>query len=129
VCDFIKKNLGILIESHRVDKTDIRFVDSEIETRTVFEDQSIIKLFYQQHYGYNCYSKNWGDCKGEDKYQDVCVVLSNPAYNKLKKEKLGSMAAQTLNKLYVACSRPKGDLIIIPEGLVPAKNRLIPPTP
>lgn len=115
VCDFIKTNLGIMIESHREDSTSVRIVKNETDANAVIEDSTTVKLFYQKHYVHGCYSRNWGDCKGENHYHHVCVVLSHNQYNLFRRKKQISTSQQTLNKLYVACSRAKGDLIIMPE--------------
>jgi DNA helicase II / ATP-dependent DNA helicase PcrA len=118
ICSFITKSIGIEIESHRFDKTDIKNIETKEEAMLILKDPEVIKLFYQQHYVYNTYSKNWGDSKGEDKYADVCVVMNKNTYQFYKKDKLAALPPTTRNKLYVACSRPKGDLYILSEHLV-----------
>lgn len=42
---------------------------------------SIVKLFYQQRYKFDCESANWGGCKGQT-YKKACIVL-NPTSAKL----------------------------------------------
>jgi len=118
ICDFITNNLGIKIESHRNDRSEIRIIEDPDEAKTILEDVSIIKLFYQQHYIYNCFSRNWGDSKGEDRYRDVCVVMNKKSYQFFQKNRLYELPPQTKNKLYVACSRPKGDLLILSDQLL-----------
>jgi DNA helicase-2/ATP-dependent DNA helicase PcrA len=115
ICEFIATNIGIQIESHRIDNMLIKIITDNTEALSVHQDNSIVKLFYQEHYKYNCYSKNWGDCKGEDKYGDVCVVLNSKTWDHLQQSKLKELPAQTRNKLYVACSRAKGNLILISD--------------
>jgi DNA helicase-2/ATP-dependent DNA helicase PcrA len=66
ICKFITDKLGISIESHREDEVKIHHIENKEEALGILKDNEIIKLFYQQHYLYNCYSKNWGDSKGED---------------------------------------------------------------
>lgn len=117
VCSFISDDLGIQIDSHKNDDTTIEHITSEIEANRIFQDNSIVKLFYREHYKYNCYSKNWGDCKGENKYQDVCVVLNKTSVNHLKKNKLSELKPVSKNKLYVACSRAHRNLYLVPEDL------------
>ncbi|MBK9283050.1 MAG: UvrD-helicase domain-containing protein [Sphingobacteriaceae bacterium] len=116
VCEFITKSIGINIESHRTDAVSINVVSDESEAQTILSDNEIIKLFYQKHYAYNCYSKNWGDCKGEDKYNTVCVVLNRTTQEKFSTNTLRDLPAVSKNKLYVACSRPKRDLYFVPES-------------
>lgn len=118
VCEFITNNIGISIESHNAEKTNIRLVDSSEEIEDIMKDDSIIKLFYQNCSKYDCYSKNWGASKGEDCHTDVCVVLNKTTMNNYKKEQLVQLAPTTKNKFYVACSRAKRHLYFIEESKV-----------
>jgi DNA helicase-2/ATP-dependent DNA helicase PcrA len=57
-----------------------------------------------------------------DRYEDVCVVL-NPG--NLKAWKAGGFRdinSATRNKLYVACSRARGNLTFVPESLLKAPS-------
>jgi len=118
VCEFITNNIGISIESHNVEKTNIRLVDSSEEIEVIMKDDSIIKLFYQNCSKYDCYSKNWGVSKGEDCHTDVCVILNRTTMAKYKKGQLDQLAPTTKNKFYVACSRAKRHLYFIEESKV-----------
>lgn len=113
ICDFINDHLGIEIESHREDETNVQIIDEERSANEVFCSNKIVKLFYQEHFRYPCHSQNWGASKGEDHYQDVCVVMSKRNFKLLLERDLLSLKPQTRNKLYVACSRAKGDLYFI----------------
>jgi len=121
VCEFIRNNIGINILSHRTDSVEVSLIEEENRINELFEDQSIVKLFYQLSHRYPCYSKNWGDSKGENHYEDVCVVLNDRSYQALKNRTLSTISKRTLNKLYVACSRARGRLFLIPER--PIKDR------
>ena len=125
VCDFISENLGIEIESHRNDETKIEFVEDREKANAIFNNNDIVKIFYQEHYKYDCYSRNWGGCKGEDQYQDVCVVLNPTALGKYEKDRLTELLAQSKNKLYVALSRARGDLYLVPNKLFKEYKRAI----
>lgn len=120
ICKYISENLKIPIESNRTDTSIIKnLTDTDhFEILSIFNDNSIIKLFYQKHYEYNCFSKNWGDCKGEDHYQDVCVVLNNTTYEKYTSSSLQNLSPSTKNKLYVAISRTKNNLYFVSEKLL-----------
>jgi len=120
VCQFITDKIDIKIESHREDIVNIKLVDTKEEVESILANNDIIKLFYQKHYVHNCHSKNWGDCKGEDKYNKVCVVLNKTTYEKYKNNSLSELPSQTKNKLYVACSRAKSDLYLLPEEMLKA---------
>jgi DNA helicase-2/ATP-dependent DNA helicase PcrA len=110
VCRFISERLGIEMASHRADETAVTFVDAERPAKELFEDRAIVKLFYKEHYKYSCFSENWGASKGQDHYQDVCVLLNDENYEKFDTTGLLALNPQTRNKLYVACSRTRKNL-------------------
>jgi DNA helicase-2/ATP-dependent DNA helicase PcrA len=118
VCKFITENLAISIESHREDETIVQYIDDLDIARQIFHNHSIVKLFYKEHYKYDCFSRNWGDSKGEDKYFDVCVVLNKSTLDKYIKGKLHELPPTTKNKLYVALSRAKNNLYLMPSNLI-----------
>ena len=116
ICDFISKDVGVEMSSARNDNTNIYLVEKQEQADEIFHNRYIVKLFYREHYKYECYSRNWGECKGEDGHGDVCVVLNKTTLDKFRKNKLSELPTQTKNKLYVACSRARGDLYFIPES-------------
>ena len=118
ICNFITEKIGINIDSHRDDSVNIHIVEKKEEAHSILINNDIIKLFYQKHYAHNCHSKNWGDCKGEDKYNKVCVVLNKTTHEKFVSSGLRELPAQTRNKLYVACSRAKSDLYFFAEKII-----------
>lgn len=118
VCKFINDKLGIAIESHRTDKTEVEFINDKEKATEFFNNTNIVKLFYQEHYKYNCFSRNWGDSKGEDRYFDVCTILNKTTLDQYSKDKLNELKPMTRNKLYVALSRAKNNLYLIPDILV-----------
>lgn len=118
VCNFITEKIGIEIEAYDDRESIIRFEDDPKAIAALYEDPAKVKLFYKAHYKYSCYSQNWGASKGVDSYNDVCVVL-NPANVKAwKNGSFRDINPETRNKLYVACSRARGDIIFIPESLL-----------
>ena len=118
VCNFVQENLGIRIESHRTDETNITLIDDHDVAEQLFQEQHVVKLFYQDHHKYPCYSENWGKSKGQDHYQDVCVVM-NPGTDKaFRSGKLNDLAPLTKSKLYVACTRSRGDLYLLPDKFI-----------
>lgn len=118
ICDYISTKLKIQIESNRTDSGIIKYLTDPQEIKGVFEDNLIIKLFYQMHYNYDCYSKNWGDCKGEDHYYNVCVVLNNTTFEKYLSDDMHNLTSSTKNKLYVAITRTKNNLYFVSEKLL-----------
>ena len=117
ICRFISSYIGIPIESHRTDETQINEVNDPIIAKDLIYDNSIVKLFYKEHYRYNCYSRNWGDSKGENKFSSVCVALNRTSYKSYLANTIHELPPQTRNKLYVACSRTWDNLIILSEDL------------
>ena len=115
VCAFVNQNIGIEIESHRVDDTKVEYVDTEERADELFHRTDIVKLFYKLHETYPCFSDNWGTSKGIDSFDNVCVVLNDKTDEYYNKKKLKSLAPQTKNKLYVACTRPHSNLYLVPQ--------------
>jgi len=115
ICEFITNNLGIKISSHRKDESLIEFVQDQETIDELIKDENIVKLFFRNSSKYSCRSKNWGKCKGEDCYVDVCVILNPTSFKLYEKGELIKSAPTTKNKLYVACSRTKGNLYFIEE--------------
>jgi len=125
VCRFITENIGIPIESHRTDETYVEVVDSPERAQEIYADDRCVKLFYSGSGDFQCRSNNWGKCKGLNTYTDVCVVLNKTACTHFTKGTLPEMAPSSLNKLYVACSRARGNLYVVDIAKcgLPARSR------
>jgi DNA helicase-2/ATP-dependent DNA helicase PcrA len=115
ICRFISERIGIQMESHRCDETSVEVIYDPTTALDIYNNESIVKLFYNDRRKYSCLSKNWGECKGEDHYQDVCVVLNKKSWQSLQKDELPLLPASTKNKFYVACSRAKRHLYLVSE--------------
>ena len=118
VCEFITEKIGIPIEAHDDRESIVKYEDDPAAVCAIYEDPRTVKLFYQEHYKYACYSQNWGVSKGVDRYQDVCVVLNSGNVKAWKRGSFRDINAETRNKLYVACSRARGNLTFVPESLL-----------
>lgn len=116
VCEFIQQKLNINIESNRVEKSSIMLLDKSDDIDKIVEENSIIKLFYQNSKKYLCNSMNWGESKGLDCFNDVCVVLNSSTYKLFVDDKLCELNPLTKNKLYVACTRTRGILYLVKEA-------------
>jgi len=114
-CKYITENFNINIEPHGNRSTEISYITNKVKIDDIVKNDNIIKLFYRQHYLYKCKSRNWGDCKGENIFNDVCVVLNKVSLEHYLKGKLKELLPQTLNKLYVAISRAHGNVYFIAE--------------
>lgn len=117
ICQFVSDQLGIKMYSHREDTTVIKFIDTEQEAKRLHECANTIKLFYNESRKYDCFSRNWGESKGEDHYEDVCVVMNKGTFEKFQKNNLQSLNPLTRNKFYVACSRARNRLFLVSDNL------------
>ena len=115
ICQFVESNLGIEIKSHRADEVIISFVNDTNEIDQVFFNSAIVKLFFRESNTYPGNTENWGSTKGLDHFQDVCVVLNPTTLKAYDSGNLADLAPTTKNKLYVACTRAKGNLYFISE--------------
>lgn len=118
VCDFVTEKIGITIHSHDERESVVRYEDDPAAVLALYEDPRTVKLFYKEHHKYNCYSQNWGASKGVDRYQDVCVVLNPGNVKAWHNGGFRDINAETRNRLYVACTRARGNLTFIPESVL-----------
>lgn len=123
ICKFITDSIGINIESHHEEDCKVILIDTKELAIEVFRNPEIIKLFYRENYKYDCFSRNWGDSKGENCYEDVCVVLNKTTNTHYKKGTLNQLKPVSKNKLYVACSRPRSNLYLLPEEMIKEYKR------
>lgn len=117
ICQYIRENLGIEIASNRKEHDDtlIEFIDNKSQMDTILMDSKIIKLHYQNAAKFGACHKNWGETKGEDCYQDVCVMLNKKTAKERASGRLIELPQSTKNKLYVAITRAKGNVYLINE--------------
>ncbi len=117
ICKFISEKLRIPISSNRgsSDNSTIRFVSELTEVAQVLNNNDIVKLHYQNSAKSGVGHKNWGDTKGEDKYQDICVLLNKTTMSKYLSDKLFELKPTTRNKLYVAITRARGNCYFAKE--------------
>lgn len=117
VCQYITDNLGIEIHSNRAedDDTSILLLSDQKQIQHIIADQRIVKLHYQKgaSFGYNHF--NWGETKGEDQHNDVCVYLNKTTAKAYSTGKLLTLKPATRNKLYVAITRAHGSVYFINE--------------
>lgn len=111
VCSFISENIGIEIKSHKENDTVVSLIKNKEKAIEIFNNNKIVKLFYQEHYKYKCFSRNWGDSKGENHYKDICVVVNKTTLDNFSD--LTKLKPQTKNKFYVACSRANNNLYFV----------------
>jgi DNA helicase-2/ATP-dependent DNA helicase PcrA len=118
VCSFVEDNLGIKIGSHKNNVVQVRRLDCSDEISEIYQDDSVIKLFFQTSHTYTGYVENWGKTKGLDNYNDVCVALNPKTHKAFMRGTLSTLAPLTKNKLYVACTRANGNLYFVEEKML-----------
>lgn len=111
ICDYVQEKLGIEIESCEIHDGQVVWADDNPEK--ILEDPSITKLVYQKAADYTFEAFNWSYSKGNT-VDNACVILTD------KFEKLGEkdfnaqgIPISTINKLYVALTRSRGNLYLI----------------
>lgn len=117
VCDFITTHLRINIGAQEARTSEIVTVEDKGRAQALHADSATVKLFLQEHYKYDCYSQNWGASKGQDHYNDVCIIMGPGIWKLYLGGALYEANPQTKNKLYVACSRARGNIYFVPEKL------------
>lgn len=115
VCDYVREKLHIEIYSNVGRTGIIEFVEQDTKIEEILNDSSIVKLHYQNSVKYGRNHKNWGETKGEDCYDDVCVLLNKNTMQSYRKGTLYNLADTTRNKLYVALTRARKNVYIIDE--------------
>jgi ATP-dependent DNA helicase UvrD/PcrA len=115
VCEFIRNNLGIHIESHKKEISEVLLITDKQRIREIYDCEQTVKLFFQKHYEFDCLSQNWGKSKGQDHYLDVCVSLYPAAMKAFSNGGLGALPPSSRNKLYVACTRANRNIYLIEQ--------------
>ena len=117
VCKFVTDNLGIEMHSNRGDddNTSVLLLSDPEQIQLLFNDRRIVKLHYQKgaSFGFNHF--NWGETKGEDQHNDVCVYLNKTTAKAYSAGKLLTLKPATRNKLYVAITRAHGNVYFVNE--------------
>lgn len=116
VCAFITEHLEIPIAAHDTRETVIEIVNDPVRSAALHTDDAVIKLFYREHHRYDCFSMNWGASKGLDHFHDVCIVMGAEHWRHLNMQTLNKLPPSSRNKLYVACSRARGNIFFVPEA-------------
>ena len=115
VCGFIKNHLGIDIESHKEEESEVQLINDKQRIEEIYRCEHTVKLFFQKHYEFDCLSQNWGKSKGQDHYIDVCVALYPAAMKAFKNNNFDALPASSRNKLYVACTRANKNIYFVEQ--------------
>lgn len=120
ICKFVSENLGIPIASNHsyantsADSDVIHITDQAI-IDSILKNEKIIKLHLKESAKFGIGHKNWGETKGEDHYNDVCILLNKTTAKLYLSGKLSDLPPSTRNKLYVALTRAHGKVYLINE--------------
>lgn len=111
VCQFVTSKLGINIDSCGENIGNVIWAD-EYATE-ILDDNQIVKLVYKDAALYSFRSMNWSYSKG-DTMDAVCVILTD-RFDNLDSANFSAngVPVSTLNKLYVALTRSRGNLYLI----------------
>ena len=112
VCNYISQKLGIGITSAGLHKGSVIWVDND-DAMSVLNDNQIMKLVIQNAKIYSFPALNWSYSKG-DTVGSACVILTD-GLDSLDDENFNPkrIKTSTLNKLYVAMTRSRGDLYLM----------------
>lgn len=117
VCEYIKSKLDINIVSLETNTGKVYIIKNIQEAEKILHDNDIIKLVYSNANKFNFKAVNWGYSKG-DTFNTTCVILNkNMKGFENNIEKINIESEVIKNKLYVALSRTKGDLYILPYAI------------
>lgn len=111
ICQYVSGKLGINISSHGETMGSIIWVDEN--AAAILENQQIIKLLYKDAASYSFRAINWSYSKG-DTMDAVCVILTDN-FEKLADDEFSTkeISGSTINKLYVAMTRSRGNLYLM----------------
>ena len=111
ICEYVKKKLGINIESHGENAGSIIWADDFASE--IIDNPDIVKLVFKDAADYTFCGMNWSYSKG-DTVDCACVILTEN-FEKLDDEdfSIKGISVSTVNKLYVAMTRSSGNLYLI----------------
>ena len=111
VCNYVSQKLGIGITSSGDHAGSVIWIDNDAVS--ILNNNQITKLVFQEAANYSFQALNWSYSKG-DTVDSACVILTDGLDN-LDSEKFDpqKIKTSTLNKLYVAMTRSRGDLYLM----------------
>ena len=118
VSDYVHNKIGINFSSYDDHSGNVIILNDNNEIKNILDDDNIIKLVYENAKNMEFNALNWSYSKG-DTFEDVCVILTKSLAN-FTDDTFDStkISIVTKNKLYVALTRPKRNLYIIPFNLI-----------
>lgn len=111
ICDYVSKKLGINISSQDEHEGSVIWADNlAVE---ILNSKQIVKLVFKEADKYSFQALNWSYSKG-DTVDAACVILTD-RFDELDNEdfSIQGIPVSTINKLYVAMTRSRGDLYLM----------------
>ena len=117
ICKFITDNLGIEMHSNKncTGTESISIVSDSAQKKLIMDNPEIVKLHYKKAASFGNGHYNWGETKGQDQYNDVCVCLNKTTAKAYSAGELSMLKPATRNKLYVAITRAHGNVYFTTE--------------
>ena len=111
VCDYVSKKLGIKISSCGEHEGSVIWVD-DLATE-ILDNGQIVKLVFKEADKYSFQALNWSYSKG-DTVNAACVILTD-RFEQLDNDdfSIQDIPVSTINKLYVAMTRSRGNLYLM----------------
>ena len=111
VCDYVSKKLGISISSYDEHEGSVIWVD-DLATK-ILDNGQILKLVFKESDKYSFRALNWSYSKG-DTVNAACVILTDNLEQLDNDDfSIQGISASTINKLYVAMTRSRGNLYLM----------------
>lgn len=112
ICNFVQDKLDITFTYNNDNIGNVILLKNN-NIENILNDDNIVKLVYNSANKYNFRAMNWSYSKG-DTFDNVCVILTDNFENLLNDNfSCKSISQITINQLYVALTRTKGNLYII----------------
>lgn len=115
ICEFISTKLGIKIESEEINNGEIKCISEKDEIMRVINDDKIVKMVWEKSLVFDFDSITWSYSKG-DTYDDICILLTDTYESLNKDDFVKPTSIISINKLYVALTRSKGNVYLIKKN-------------
>lgn len=111
VCEYVSRKLGVNITSCGENAGSVIWVDEK--AKEFLDNPQIVKLVFKEAATYSFRAMNWSYAKG-DTVDAACVILTD-RFERLDDDYFSTegIPVSTINKLYVAMTRSRGDLYLI----------------
>lgn len=111
ICNYVSKKLGINISSYDEHEGSVIWVDDL--AMEILDNKQIVKLIFKEADKYSFQALNWSYSKGYT-VDAACVILTE-RFDRLDNENFSiqGIPISTINKLYVAMTRSRGDLYLM----------------